>query len=88
VFDAPMLRDEVWHKLADADERFLCADCMFDSAETRGVALSIASLRPCPFNLFHRPKSWFNLFMRGETEPPANLAEWEAIAEYNQEEFQ
>jgi hypothetical protein len=40
--------------------------------------LSITSLKPCPVNLFHRPNSWFDLFMSDETGPPDNMAEWQA----------
>jgi hypothetical protein len=36
-----------------------------------------ADLLPCPFNLFHRPYSWFDLFTQMEG-PPQNLAEWQA----------
>jgi hypothetical protein len=37
-----------------------------------------ADLRPCGWNLFHRPYSWFDLFMEKEG-PPENLAEWQAV---------
>ena len=68
-----MLRDETWLKLADkADD--LCGDCFFARATERGVPIALADLRPCPFNLFHRPHSWFDLFADGEQ--PDVVAAW------------
>jgi hypothetical protein len=66
-----MLRDASWAKLANKDET-LCAGCMFDRA--RGVELTLADLNPCPFNTWHRPLSWFDLFARDET--PAAIELW------------
>jgi hypothetical protein len=40
------------------------------------VPIRFADLMPCPFNLFHAPHSWFDLFLSAETEtPPADLME-------------
>jgi len=45
-------------------------------------SLTLADLRPCSFNLLHRPDSWFDTFAQWEEGPPQNLAEWQAaIAE-------
>jgi hypothetical protein len=73
---APMLRDEVWLKLADAHE-LLCIDCMWRREHERHVSITIASLKPCPINL---ARFWFDLFARHENAPPANIAEWQALA--------
>jgi len=59
---APVLYDKIWLQLADKRET-LCVECMLARATERGVGLDIASLRPCPANLFHTPHSWFDLFM-------------------------
>jgi hypothetical protein len=79
VESAPMLRDEIWHKLAD-EHRLLCANCVFARAVERGIDLTFASLKPCAFNLFHSPSSWFDLFMSEEKEPPPNIMEWRTVA--------
>jgi hypothetical protein len=76
----PMLHDEAWAKLARPDER-LCFRCILRRASERQVELSIASLRPCPVNLFHSPMSWFDLFMSSEHEPPANIKKWNLARE-------
>jgi hypothetical protein len=73
---APMLRDEVWSKLADARE-LLCIDCMWQRQHERHVNITINSLKPCPINL---ARFWFDLFARHENAPPANIAEWQALA--------
>jgi hypothetical protein len=76
----PIVHDHIWQQLADADER-LCDTCMYRRAWDRlGRMLTLADLRPCPWNLFHRPHSWFDLFMRAEREPPRNLAKWRSAA--------
>src|SRR5262245_31388795 len=59
----PVLHDHVWAALARSDER-LCADCTFARAADRGVTLTLAALRPCPFNLFDWPNCWFDLMRR------------------------
>jgi hypothetical protein len=47
------------------------------TSERLGRMPTFADLRPCSWNLFHRPHSWFDLFTQMEG-PPQNLAEWEA----------
>jgi hypothetical protein len=71
---APILHDEVWAELAEKSEN-LCALCFFERSTARGILLTLADLRPCPFNLFHRPMSWFDLFKvnAGESEAAAWL---------------
>ena len=71
---APMLWDTVRRKLADKRET-LCASCVFERAHAADLDLTIADLRPCPFNLACRI-SWFDMFMLKEKEPPANMSEW------------
>jgi hypothetical protein len=61
---APMLTDPVWRRLSNPGERLLCGNCFFRRADERGINLTLAELRPCPFNLFHWPHSWFDLFCR------------------------
>ena len=58
----------------------LCAECMFQRAVARGVALTLADLQPCMFNVLPRavsaPRSWYDLFLSRESEPLTNLSEW------------
>jgi hypothetical protein len=77
----PMLRDEVWRQLA-AEWETLCYDCILSRAAERQVDLSLESLEPCSFNLFHWPKSYFNLFKSTERQPlePKILSRWRAVA--------
>jgi hypothetical protein len=77
--EAPMLHDHLWLQLADRNE-ILCCACFFDRAAERQVALSLEALRPCPFNLFHWPRSWFNLFAEHNTPPTIVDAEWSEAA--------
>jgi len=49
---APILHDATWLKLADKHV-VLCAECMFQRAAEREVALTLADLRPCMFNTLH-----------------------------------
>jgi hypothetical protein len=72
---APMLRDAAWRKLADP-QAILCAGCMLERAIDRSVDLTLADLLPCPFNLFHAPRSWYHLFANGT--PPSD--EWRMAA--------
>jgi hypothetical protein len=60
----------------------VCATPACISGRGTGLAalLTLTDLRPCPWNLFHRPHSWFDLFMRAEREPPRNLTEWRSAA--------
>jgi len=71
-----MLRDEVWAKLAEARE-LLCDRCMWRRQRERHVSITIDSLKPCPVNL---ARGWFSLFAQLVNAPPANIAEWRAIA--------
>src|SRR5262245_7909320 len=73
---APMLRDEVWAKLADARE-LLCDRCMWRRRHERHVSLTIDSLKPCGINL---AVPWFDVFALHMNAPPDNIAEWQAIA--------
>src|SRR5262249_22151366 len=77
----PMLHDHIWPQIAAPGERALCDMCMYDRAfERLGRVLTLADLRPCGFNLFHRPDSWFDLFSQRAQGPPPNLAEWQAAS--------
>ena len=45
----------------------------------RRVYLELSSLKPCPFNLFHWPRSFFNFFAKG-TPPPTRMSpEWREV---------
>jgi hypothetical protein len=57
--NAPMLRDEVWAKLAKPSER-LCYKCFYERALGRKVLIYLAQLKPCVLNLFHTPRSFFD----------------------------
>jgi hypothetical protein len=74
----PMLQHKVWSQLADKRET-LCLDCILKRAAERGVTLNFASLRPCTYNLFDGPQSWFNVFLSKETEPPSNVNAWRKL---------
>jgi hypothetical protein len=74
----PILHDHIWRQLAGPHEA-LCLMCMGQRAAHRlGRMLTLADLRPCSWNLFHRPHSWFDLFVEMEGAPPSNLDEWRA----------
>jgi crossover junction endodeoxyribonuclease RuvC len=73
---APMLHDRSWCQLAPEDKT-LCSDCMFKRADDKGIKLTLADLKPCPFNLQRGPFSWFERFAKDESAPPNNLAEWQ-----------
>jgi hypothetical protein len=60
-----MLTDAAWSRLAKQGE-LLCAECFFARAIERKVPIGLTDVLPCPFNLFHRPLSWFDLFAKGE----------------------
>lgn len=79
----PVLHDDVWRKLARKNES-LCGECMFVTAVKLGVRLSLSDLKPCLFNLFHRPHSWFDLFSNGE--PPEVVRAWLDEAERLEDE--
>jgi hypothetical protein len=76
---APVLHDQVWCRLARFDET-LCGTCMFKRAGDRHIKLALADLLPCPFNLYHAPASWFELFASDEPAPPPNLSQWMAAS--------
>jgi hypothetical protein len=75
VRHAPMLRDEAWAKIAGPYEN-LCTKCFFAGAQERGVRLTLAMLKPCLVNLFHRPLSWFDAFTRALGDPPVDIEAW------------
>jgi len=52
-------------------EKWACARC-----SGSGRMLTIADLRPCRWNLYGQPYSWFDLFAEMEGAPPRNLAKW------------
>jgi hypothetical protein len=74
---APMLHDRAWRRLAREDET-LCAGCMFKRAAARHVKLTLAHLRPCPFNLggAEAMTCWFNRFARDAQPTAKALEEW------------
>ncbi len=49
---------------------------MFNRAMQRRIFLSLQSLEPCVINLWHWPRSWFNLFASLEIPPTRVPAEW------------
>jgi hypothetical protein len=74
------VHDSVWRQLANPAER-LCWDCMLQRAVHRLGRMPVwADLRPCRWNLYDQPYSWFDLFaeMQG---PPPNLDEWRAVGD-------
>jgi hypothetical protein len=77
--DAPILRDEVWAKLAGTNEH-LCQKCFYDRSIARKVPIYLAQLKPCVFNLLHTPRSWFDLFLGFDETPPSQelIEEWRA----------
>jgi hypothetical protein len=77
--NGPMLHDHIWSQISNPGERFMCQMCMEERAADRmGRGLEFADLRPCEFNLSHRPDSWFDTFIQWEEGLPPNYAEWEA----------
>jgi hypothetical protein len=77
-----MLHDATWLKLADK-HTVPCAECMFQRASGREVALTLADLRPCMYNVLPHaasaPRSWYDLFLGRESETPSNLSEWDSF---------
>jgi hypothetical protein len=69
-FQAPILTDAAWAKIAKPDEA-LCMACFLSRAD----GIRLVDLLPCPFNLFGSP-SWFDLFLSLEKDEPVNMAEW------------
>jgi hypothetical protein len=84
-FAGPVLYDHLWKRIAEPTERILCGFCMSDRmAQRLNRNIKVVDFKPCPFNLFHHPNSWFDMLMRDEREPPADLIEWQnAAAELN-----
>ena len=41
---------------------------LFQRAREHGIYFVLADLRPCPFNLFGRSGSWFDVFAEGESQ--------------------
>jgi hypothetical protein len=75
----PMVHDHVWQQIADDPDERLCGECMEKRTVKRlGRMPTFADLRPCGWNLFHRPHSWFDLFVEKEG-PPKNIAEWRTV---------
>jgi hypothetical protein len=75
----PIVHDHIWRQLADAGER-LCDACMYQRAWDRlGRVLTLADLRPCRWNLYGQPNSWFDIFV--DDAPPSDLAEWRNVGE-------
>jgi hypothetical protein len=70
-----MLTNAAWATLAEPHE-LLCTKCFFARAQERGVWLTLAMLKPCPVNLFHRPLSWFDAFTRGPDDSPVDIEAW------------
>jgi hypothetical protein len=80
-FPGPVVRDDIWKIIANRSERMLCGFCMSDRmAQRLGRVLRHADLKPCPFNLFQHPHSWFAMLMRDQHGPPTNMAEWRNAA--------
>jgi hypothetical protein len=80
-FAGPVLHDHLWKRIAEHNERMLCGFCVSERMQRRfNRDLKLADLKPCPFNLFQHPHSWFAMLMRDECEPPTNLAEWRRAA--------
>jgi hypothetical protein len=65
---APMLEDAVWLQLAGKEE-MICGPCMFKRADRNKVHLTLASLRPCAWNIGAKApeytQSWFDVFSPG-----------------------
>jgi hypothetical protein len=77
----PIVHDRIWQQLANADER-LCDSCMYQRACNRlGRVLTLADLRPCRWNLYGQPNSWFDIFVEVEGTLPSNLDEWRSVGE-------
>jgi hypothetical protein len=70
---APMLKDDVWKRLADEREA-LCPECMFARARSRGIKVTFSDLLPCLYNMWER-RSWFDLFLGVEKQKP-DLEPW------------
>jgi hypothetical protein len=72
----PVVHEHIWQKLA-APRECLCFECMGMRAVQRlRRMLTLADLRPCRWNLYRQPYSYFDLFVEMEGVPPSNLDEW------------
>src|SRR5262245_12244820 len=75
----PILHTRIWQQSAEPREA-LCLMCLDLRAVQRlGRSLTLADLRPCRWNLWGQPHSWFDLFVEMEGEPPSNLADWRIV---------
>ena len=73
-----MLRDDVWKAIAEPRE-VLCFNCILDRTVKRLKRMPrFDDLLPCPWNLFHRPNSWFDVFVE-LLGAPDNVAEWRRV---------
>jgi hypothetical protein len=61
VRPGPVLKDEVWLRLA-AQHETLCGACVVERAAARGVTITFTDLRPCSLNLTGGAQSWFEVF--------------------------
>jgi hypothetical protein len=78
----PIVHDDIWQQLAANPRERLCFICMDLRAATRGHVLRLADLRPCRWNLYSQPHSYFDVFVqRDGGDPSANLAEWRSVGE-------
>jgi hypothetical protein len=76
----PMVHDHIWRRLAADPGEALCFTCMDLRAARLGHVLRLADLRPCRWNLYGQPHSFFDVFVeRDGGVPSVNLAEWRAV---------
>src|SRR6266567_3768188 len=66
-----------------ASASIFCATDACISGHRLGRMLMLADLRPCRWNLFPQPLSWFDLFVEWEGALPPDdlLAEWRSVGE-------
>ena len=73
-----MLHDDVWNAIAEPREA-LCYDCILGRMVERLNRMPrFDDLRPCRWNLWHQPHSWFDLFAE-LLGAPDNIAEWRSV---------
>jgi hypothetical protein len=78
----PIVHDDIWQQFAADPRECLCFACMDWRAALRGHVLRLADLRPCRWNLYGQPHSFFDVFVqRDGGGPPANLAEWRSVGD-------
>jgi len=76
----PIVHEHIWQQLADDPDECLCFICMDLRAALRGHVLRLADLRPCRWNLYGPPDSFFDVFLqRDGGVPPVNLDAWRAV---------